>query len=158
MHILVTVDKNWGIGKGQNTFVTIPEVEMLLRKETKGKRVVMSKSVAKRFPGGLSGDRENLILTRDLKYAGKNFKAIASIEELPKDDDTFVIGGESIFKQLLPFTNIVDVTYLNYKYDADAYFPNLDLDAKFKLVIESEEKTFFDLEYVFRRYERIKDE
>jgi len=162
MHFIVTVDKNWAIGRRGSTFVTIPESEKLLRAETTGKVIIMSKSVADRFPGGLSTtDRIVYVLTRDTKYARKGVNVSHSIDELLEDikkysdSSVYVIGGESIFKQLLPYATVVDVTYIDFSYEADAHFENLDASKEFRLVEETEEKTYFDLEYVYRRYERI---
>ena len=78
-------------------------------------------------------------------------------EELKKykDDDIYVVGGESIYRQLLPYCNKAHVTKVNHTYEADAYFPNLDEDSQWKQTEESEEQTYFDLEYVFATYERI---
>lgn len=163
MHFIVTADKNWAIGRKGNTFVSIPENEQLLRSDTKGKAIIMSKYVADRFPGGLTYvDRVNIVLTRDVNYKRKGVVAVHSIEELLKEvdrypmEDVYVIGGESIFKQLFPYAQTIDVTYIDFKYEADAYFENLDKNEAFELIEESEEKTYFDLEYVFRRYERKK--
>lgn len=163
MHMIVTVDKNWAIGRKGNTFVAIPENEQLLRADTKGKVVVMSKQVADKFPGGLTYmDRINVILTRDKSYTRKGVTVVHSIEELLEEvkrfstESVYVIGGESLYKQLFKYCDTVDVTYIDYEYEADAYFENLDENREFVMTQESEEKTYFDLEYVFRRYERKK--
>ncbi len=47
------------------------------------------------------------------------------------------------------------VTKVDYSYEADAYFPNLDEDPKWKILEESEEQTYFDLEYRFLKYGRV---
>lgn len=55
---------------------------------------------------------------------------------------------------LLPYCDTAYVTKLNYTYDADTYFPNLDQMDEWEMVEESEEQTYFDLEYTFRVYKR----
>ena len=46
------------------------------------------------------------------------------------------------------------VTRTDHVYDADAWFPNLEEDPAWVLTGESEEKTYFDLEFRFCRYEK----
>ncbi len=157
MHAIVTVDKNWGIGIKGGLFLTIPEVAMLIRKETRGRNIIMSKAVADTFPGGLSPDRNFYVLTRDRSYKRNRVTPVYDIESLQKISDAIVLGGASVFSQLLPFIDTVDVTYLDHIYEADVYFENLDKNSEFELVRESDENTFFNIEYVYRRYERKKD-
>lgn len=79
-------------------------------------------------------------------------------EELKKYDsqDIYVIGGETIYRQLLDECDVAHITKIDYAYDADAYFPNLDERPEWKITADSEEQTYFDLEYYFYRYERVK--
>ncbi len=163
MNMIVTVDKNWAIGNKGRSFVSIPENEQMLRADTTGKVVVMSKNVAEHFPGGYSyQDRINVILTKDMNYTKKGAVMVHSLEELLdyvkkyNTESVYVIGGVGIFRQLLPYCDIIDVTYIDYEYEADTHFANLDEDEHFRMTEESDERTYFDLEYVFRRYERNK--
>ena len=80
------------------------------------------------------------------------------LEEVKKypSEDVYIIGGESIYRQLLPYCDLAQVTKIDYEYDADAFFPNLDEDPEWQLTGESEEGTYFDLEYRFLRYERVR--
>ena len=85
---------------------------------------------------------------------------VHSVEELLEEvkqypsEDVYVIGGESIYRQLLPYCNVAHITKINYDYDADAYFPNLDELPEWRITGDSEEQTYFDIEYEFLRYER----
>ena len=76
------------------------------------------------------------------------------MEEIKKypSDDVCVIGGEQIYKQLLPFCDTCEVTYFDREFDADAFFPNLDESGNWKIEEESEEQVYFDTLYTFRRY------
>ena len=84
--------------------------------------------------------------------------AAQMVDELKKYDseDIFVIGGESIYRQLLPYCTKAYVTKIDHAYDADTYFPNLDADPEWEMTKISDEQTYFDLEYKFVRYERNK--
>jgi dihydrofolate reductase len=106
--------------------------------------------------------RVNIVLTRDKSFSRKDAVIVHSIEELLKelskydDNDVYVVGGESIYKQLLPYCKVAHITKIDYEYQADAYMPNLDEDPEWKKVGESDEQTYFDLEYYFLKYEKVK--
>lgn len=77
------------------------------------------------------------------------------MEELKQyaSEDVFVIGGDDIYKQLVPYCDTVYATRIDYRYAADAYFPNLDELPSWTLTEEGEENTYFDLEFTFCKYE-----
>ena len=77
-------------------------------------------------------------------------------EELKKYDsqDIFVVGGESIYRQLEPCCDVAYITKIDRSFQADTYFPNLDQIEGWRQISESEEYTCFDLEYRFVRYEK----
>ncbi len=161
MNIIVTVDKNWAIGNHSQRLVSIPEEQRLLREETLGKTIVMGRKTFEQLPAKqpLYG-RTNIILTRDRSYQVKGAAVCHSVEETLKvlanvpDDSVFIIGGSSIFEQFLPYCDTVHVTCIDYQYDADAYFPDLDKAPEWEMVLESEEQTYFNLCYTFRMYQK----
>ena len=55
---------------------------------------------------------------------------------------------------MLPYCDVAIVTKIDYAYEADTYFPNLDEDDEWEMTATSEEQTYFDLEYAFTKYER----
>lgn len=79
-------------------------------------------------------------------------------EELKKynSEDIYVIGGEGVYRQLLDECDVAHVTRIDYEFEADAYFPNLDEKPEWKVTGESDEQTYFSLEYYFYRYEKVK--
>ena len=70
------------------------------------------------------------------------------------EDSVFVIGGEQIYRMLLPQCDECLVTFIDREYDADAFFPDLDADPEWEMTEESEEQTCFDVVYTFRTYRR----
>ena len=97
-----------------------------------------------------------------VSYKVKDAIIVHSIEELMEElkkypaEDVYCIGGDTIYKQLLPYCDAAQVTKIDFAYIADSYFPNLDEDPQWHVAAESEEQTYFDLEYKFVRYERNK--
>ncbi|MBQ9700219.1 MAG: dihydrofolate reductase, partial [Lachnospiraceae bacterium] len=81
----------------------------------------------------------------------------AALEEAKKyhPKEIFVIGGESIYRQFMPYADTAYITYIDYTYQADRYMPNLDAEVDWKLVDESEEQTYFNVEYYYRTYKKI---
>ena len=162
MNLIVAVDKNWAIGLGNKLLVSIPADMKFFRQTTTGKVVVMGRKTLESFTGGQPlKNRTNIVITRDANYKVKDGIVVSTIEEaleeLKKynDEDIFVIGGESIYRQMLPYCKTAFVTKIDHAYDADTFFPNLDEMDDWKLTGISEEQTYFDLEYVFARYERV---
>ena len=104
-------------------------------------------------------NRVNIVITRNPSYKVKDAVVVHSVEEAIEesrkyDGDVFVIGGESIYRAMLPYCDTALVTRIDYAYEADTWFPNLDEDEEWELTDEGEEQTCFDLEYAFTRYER----
>lgn len=161
MKLIVAVDENWAIGYKNNLLVRIPADHKFFRNETLGKVVVLGRKTLETFPQAqpLSG-RVNIILTRNANYKAGDAIIVHSVEELLEKvkeyntDDVYIIGGETVYEQFLPYCDEAEVTKIDHKYEADAYFPNLDMDPEWELVGESEEQTYFDLEYRFLKYKR----
>lgn len=161
MNIIVAVDKNWGIGKDNKLLVSIPSDMKFFREETTNKVVVMGRKTLESFPNGLPLKRRiNIVLTKDMNYKVKDAILVHSVEELLEQlkkynsEDVYVIGGDSIYRQLLPYCDVAHVTKIDYAYEADSYFPNLDEMSDWKIGQMSEEQTYFDLEYAFVKYVR----
>ena len=95
-------------------------------------------------------------------YKVKDAAVVHSLEELLEElkqyatEDVYVVGGESIYRQLLPYCDVAHVTKIDHAYAADAYFPNLDKMPEWEITADSEEQTYFDVTYHFLKYERKK--
>ena len=161
MNLIVNVDSNWAIGYRGKLLVSIPEDMKFFRSETTGKEVVLGRKTLDTFPGGQPlKNRVNVVLTTDKNYKVKDTVIVHSVEEMVEElkkydsEDIYVIGGESIYRQLLPYCTKAYITKIDHAYDADTYFPNLDEDPEWEMTKISDEQTYFDLEYVFTIYER----
>ena len=163
MNVIVAADKNWGIGKDNKLLVSIPSDMKFFRQTTTGKVVVMGRKTLESFPNGQPlKNRVNIVLTSDKNYKVKDAIIVHDLDELHKEleqyssEDVYVIGGESIYRQLLDECDVAHITKIDYAYDADAYFPNLDEKEEWQITEDSDEQTYFDLEYYFLKYERIR--
>ncbi|MCM1467507.1 MAG: dihydrofolate reductase [Alistipes sp.] len=160
MNLIAAVDKNWAIGKNGDLLVSIPEDMKLFRTETTGKVIVMGRKTLESFPGGNPlKNRTNIVITQNPDYAKEGVIVCHSVEETLgvlkdyEDEDIYIVGGESVYRQFLPYCATAHITKIDFAYEADTYFPNLDEDKNWKVTQSSEEKTYFDLEYYFLKYE-----
>ena len=163
MNLVVAVDENWAIGNKNQLLVRIPNDHKMFRELTTGKVVVLGRKTLETFPQGLPlKNRTNIILTTDKSFQVKDAIVVHSIEELLEElkkyneEDIYIIGGESVYRQMLPYCKVAHVTKNDQSYEADTYFPNLDADEEWQLVADSEEQTYFDIAYQFLKYERVK--
>ena len=161
MNLIVAVDRNWAIGNKNRLLVSIPADMKFFRLETTGKVVVMGRKTLESFPGGQPlKNRINIVLTSQPDYRVKDAIVVHNEEELKRElakypkEVIYVIGGESVYRQLLPLCSTAYVTKIERSYEADTWFPNLDELEDWELTGESEEQTYFDLEYFFLKYER----
>lgn len=163
MNLIAAVDKNWGIGYKNKLLVSIPDDMKFFRQTTTGKVVVMGRKTLESFPNGQPlKNRVNIVLTGDKNYQVKDAVIVHDMDELHAElakydsNDIYVIGGESIYRQLVDECDVAHITKIDYVYEADAYFPNLDEKSEWKIAEDSEEQTYFDLEYYFLKYEKVK--
>ena len=163
MKAIVAVDRNWAIGNQGQLLVSIPNDHKMFRKETLNKVILYGRKTLETFPMSQPLDRRrNIILSRNPEFSVKNAEIARSVEEalsMVKDvpeEDVYVIGGATIYKEFLPYVDTVHVTRVDYSYAADAWFPNLDEDPDWEVTAESDEQTYFDLPYTFVKYERIR--
>ncbi len=163
MNAIVAVDNNWAIGCKNSLLVRIPADHKNFRQETTGKVVVLGRKTLETFPQGMPlPNRTNIILSTDPDYKVKDAVVVHSKEELDTElkkyptEDVYIIGGESVYRMMLPACDVVHVTKIDHDYEADAYFPNLDKDDEWEITAESEEQTYFDLPYYFVKYEKRK--
>lgn len=165
MNMIVAVDANWGIGCKGRLLVSIPNDHKLFREMTTGKVIVYGRKTLETFPQGqpLSG-RTNFVLSANPSFTRKGAEVFHSAEALLTalqqydDEEIFVVGGESVYRQMLPYCDTVHVTKIDHVYAADAYFPNLDELPEWEITADSDEQTYFDIPYTFLRYERKNSE
>ena len=162
MNIIVALENNWEIAKKNQLLVRKPNDHKHFREETTGKVVVLGRKTLETFPQGQPlKNRTNIILSRDKEYKVKDAIVVHSMEELLKelksycDEEIYVIGGDSVYKQMLPYCNVAHVKKIDHEYEADTYFPALDEDKEWEITEESDEQTYFDIAYQFIKYERV---
>ncbi|MCR5720167.1 MAG: dihydrofolate reductase [Lachnospiraceae bacterium] len=161
MKIVASVDNNWAIGRRGELLISIPNDLKRFRELTIGKTIIYGRKTLSTFPQGLVlQGRRNIVMSAKPGFTVKGGEVANSLEELFKliekenTEDVFVVGGESIYKQLLPYCDECLLTMIDMEYEADAYFPRIDKSQEWEQVSESDEYTYFDVPYTFARYTR----
>jgi len=168
MNLIGAVDRNWAIGKDNRLLISIPGDMKLFRKLTLNKIVIVGrKTVATFLNGNPLMNRVNIVLSGNKDLSFENADVVHSLDELFEkleelylkgytSDDVFVVGGESVYNQLEQYCDFAYITKIECDYEADAFFPNLDEKKEWKLTEQREEQTYFDIEYAFLKYRKIK--
>lgn len=164
MKCIVAAAADWGIGKDGDLLARNKEDMKFFKETTTGHIVVMGRKTLDSFPGGrVLPNRDNIVITRDESFEREGAIIVNSIESaiskakelaIGTDKEIFVIGGDSIYQQMLPQCTTAYVTKMDQKYDADTYFPNLDDDAEWVLSEQSEVKEYPDGTFTFCTYVR----
>lgn len=161
MKLIVAVSASWGIGKKGGLLFNIPKDMKFFRETTMGKTVILGRRNLESFPGTKPlPKRTNIILTRNKDFSCEGAIVCGSVDELlelpMEKEDMFVIGGEEIYRQLLPYCNVCYVTKVHEDTDADRFMVNLDEASDWQLSEESEEIEDNGHILTFCTYERKK--
>ena len=141
MKLIAAVSKNWAIGKNNSLLFSIPTDMAFFRKTTSGKTIIMGRKTLDSFPGSKPlKNRKNVVLSKGIKDI-EGATVVSCIEDALKeaDSDTFVIGGESIYTQFLPYCDTAYITKVFEECDGDAFFPDLDKNPEWYLAEAGEE-------------------
>ena len=151
MNIIVSVDKRWGIGNKGKLLVSIPRDKKLFREETTGKVIIMGHNTLLSLPGAkpLAG-RKNIVLSKDRSLTVKGATVLNSVDTCLD----YIKKNNIDDNDVLPYCNIAHITYIDYEYEADRHFLNMEKDENWDLILETEEETYFDIPYTFRLYKR----
>lgn len=161
MNLIVAVYDNWGIGCNGTQPIALSADRKFFRRTTAGATVIVGRKTLMDFPGSAPlPKRRNIILTRnDIEIPGA--VVCHSPEEactLSKEDEAvFVIGGGTVYRQMLPFCDAAYVTKVHCDVDCDTFFTDLDSDPHWKQaeVLESGEENGISYEMIL--YERISE-
>ncbi len=141
---IVHADKNWGIGKGNDMMFSLPKDMKFFRQTTLGHTVVMGGNTLRSFPNGNPlKNRVNIVLSRgqvrdDCIFVRSYDELKAEMKKRRDSEDIYVIGGGSVYRELLPYCDEALVTKVDAVGDAEVFFPNLDDHPSFTCVDEGE--------------------
>jgi len=156
--IIVAIAENNAIGYNNQLLCYLPNDLKWFKKNTNGRKVIMGRNTFLSLPNGALPNRENIVIT-DKDEVFENCKIVNSLEQailnFDLENENFIIGGASIYKQFLPMANKLYITKIKHNFEADAFFPEIDLNL-WKLVekIENKIDEKHKFEYDFLIYEK----
>lgn len=159
MKAIVAVYSDWGIGRDGTQPIALMADRKFFRAQTKGACVIVGRRTLADFPGGQPlPKRVNLVLTRgECPVEGVEVcpNVEAAVQRASEFETAFVIGGGSVYRQMLPWCDEVLVTKLDVNPGSDTFFPNLDESAEWKLAEILQEGTEDGVTYRMCRYVRV---
>lgn len=161
MNLIVAVDKNYGIGKDGKLLCSLPSDLKYFKEKTTGKVVVMGRSTLESLPKSKPlPNRTNIILTSKKDYKVENAVVLHDMESLMEElnkyrsNDIFILGGASVYNELLPICDSLYITKIDHEFDADCFITNVDNLPNFKLVWSSETFEENGIKFKFTEYKR----
>lgn len=137
MELIVAVYDDWGIGRDGTQPVALAADRKFFRETTQGAMVIVGRKTLADFPGGRPlPKRINVVLTRgsvDTEGVVVCHSPEEAAELAKTADRAMVIGGGSIYRQMMPMCDTAYITKVHTTVDCDTYFPNLDEDPDWKL-------------------------
>lgn len=157
--IIVAVSEDWGIGKDNELLWNISEDLKRFKRLTMGNTIIMGKKTWESLPKRPLPGRKNIVLTDDPKECIDCSVTAYSIEDAlrkcDKNEEIFIIGGGSIYRQFMPLADRLYITHVHKKAPADIYFPEIDMNIW--KVVEKEEfpaSEMVAIPYTYIIYER----
>ena len=146
MEAIVAVYDDWGIGRDGTQPIALTADRKFFRRTTAGAMVIAGRRTIGDFPGQkpLPG-RVNVALTRSGREI-PGFQTCADIAQVlalaAQAQRTMVIGGGSVYRQLLPYCDQIYVTKVHTNPESDTFFPDLDQSEDWVLteILESGEE------------------
>jgi dihydrofolate reductase len=128
--IIVAIAENYAIGKNNDLLWHIPEDLKRFKRLTTGHSVIMGKKTYESLPRKPLPNRRNVIITDDPGDHFEQCVTVFSVEDVLKnidhDEENFVIGGASVYRQFLPLSDRMYITWVHKPFDADVFFPEID--------------------------------
>lgn len=156
--LIAAVAENNALGKDNQLLWHLPDDFKRFKNITSGHYIVMGRKTFEGFPKPLP-NRTHIIITRQKKYPSENCIVVDSLQKAilvcPKDEELFIIGGGEIYTQSIEIADKLDITRVHHTFDADTFFPEIDLNT-WKLTSTEfhpkDEKHQFD--FTFQTYVR----
>jgi dihydrofolate reductase len=160
LRAILHADSQWGIGKKNDLMFSLPKDMKFFRTTTKGHTVAMGENTLISFPNSQPlKNRTNIVLSQDETH---NYEGVVNvhsfdeflktIKEYMKKDDVYIIGGASIYRQMVPYCDEVLLTKVKADGKAEVFFPNLDEDPNYEMTYASKEEEDNGLMIQFTTY------
>lgn len=141
LSIIVAIAQNNAIGKDNDLIWHISDDLKRFKALTSGHTVIMGRNTWNSLPRRPLPKRRNIVLTHSETFADEGAEVARSIQQVfdmvRDEEEAFIMGGAAVYRQFLPFVNRIYVTWVWQDFDADVFFPVIDLSV-FNKISESE--------------------
>jgi len=138
--IIVAIAENNAIGANNDLLWHIPEDLKRFKKITTGHTIIMGKKTFESLPNGPLPNRRNIVISDIKNDCVEGCIVVDSIQNAMEacnpNEENFIIGGGSIYKQFLDIADKIYLTKVHRNYAADVFFPKIDFN---NWIITSEE-------------------
>lgn len=156
--LIAAVAENNALGKNNDLLWHLPNDFKHFKEMTSGHYIIMGRKTFESFPKPLP-NRIHVIISRQKDYQSEGCIVVQDLEQAievcPKNEDIYIIGGGRIYQQSISFADQLEITRVHHTFDADVFFPEIDLEL-WELTSETfhskDEKHLFD--YSFQTYSR----
>ena len=130
LSIIVAISQNNAIGKDNDLLWHISDDLKRFKALTSGHPVIMGRNTWNSLPRRPLPKRRNIVLTHDQSFSDEGAEVahsiVAVLDMVRYEDEAFIIGGGSIYREFLPFVDKLYVTHVWHDFDADVFFPIID--------------------------------
>lgn len=155
MTLIALIDKSWGIAKNGEQICFIPNDMKLFKMLTLGGTVIMGRKTYEAIGHPLK-ERRNIVLSRDSKFLPDGVEVYRDVdsvlEAVNSDANVCVIGGESVYRQFLPYCDCASITQVDADLGADQFAPNLDIEDGWQLYSSLNWKKYKEIKYKYLVY------
>ena len=131
IHAIVAVDENWAIGRQGELLCHLPADMRHFKEVTMGHSIIMGRKTFESFPRRPLPGRQNIVITRDIRWQSDGVTVAHSLDEAiaaAETDTVFIIGGAQIYELALPRVDVLHLTRIHARWaSADVFFPTLDM-------------------------------
>jgi dihydrofolate reductase len=157
--IIAAIAENNALGKDNQLLWHLPDDFKRFKKVTSGHHVIMGRKTFESIGKKALPKRTNIIITRQTDYDASCIVLASSLKKALQiaktDDNPFILGGGMIYKEAMKFADRLDITLVHHTFDADTFFPEIDLNIwkeKSRKFHPKDEKHDYDFSFVV--YER----
>lgn len=161
LSIIVAIDENYGIGRKGDLLCHLPNDLKHFKEITSGHPVIMGRKTYMSLPRRPLPNRRNIVISQHANFASEGAEMVKSIDEalqlVDPTSETFIIGGGSIYEQLMEKADRLYITRIHHSWDdADTFFPRIEANTWHRVSCEkheSDEKHAYS--YSFEEWERL---
>lgn len=128
--LIAAAAENHALGKNNELCWHLPDDFKRFKQLTSGHHIIMGRKTFESFPKPLP-NRTHIVISRQENYRPEGCIVTDSIEKAiaisPKDEDIYIIGGGEIYNLALPYADKIELTRVHEVFDADAFFPEIDM-------------------------------